>query len=126
MAHMKHVYSRRFADFGWHYHAHIGKLGYHTRWHQESRQLPGIAAGLLMGCGLMAMGHSARRLAWLNYGSFMVLCSEGALILDVLDSFTESGIVLIEAGCIMLGLVFVLERQRRALTRKIKHMIPLK
>lgn len=90
-----------------------------TAW-GENWQLFGIAAGLLLGSGLMAMGHRALRLEWLNYGSFMVLCTGLALILNVLDSLTESGIVLIMAGGIMLVLVCLLEHQRRALSRKIK------
>ena len=84
-------------------------------------QLPGIATGLLMGCGLMWMGHRGLRLSWLNYGSFLVLCAGLALIANVLDSLSESGLVLIVAGLLMLGLVWLLERQRRQLAQAIKH-----
>lgn len=80
----------------------------------------GIAAGLLLGGGLMAVGHRALRLEWLNFGTFMVLCAGIALVANVLDSLTQSGVVLIVAGCILLGLVLCLERQRRKLAQAIR------
>ena len=83
-------------------------------------ELLGIATGLLLGCGLMAVGHRALRLEWLNFGTFMVLSSGLALISNVLDSLMQSGLVLIVTGCAMLGLVLWLERQRRKLAQAIK------
>ena len=86
----------------------------------EGCELLGIATGLLLGCGLMAVGHRALRLEWLNFGTFMVLSSGLALISNVLDSLMQSGLVLIVTGCAMLGLVLWLERQRRKLAQAIK------
>lgn len=80
----------------------------------------GIGVGLLLGGGLIAVGHRALRLEWLNFGTFMVLCAGIALIANVLDSLTQSGLVLIVAGCILLGLVLSLEHQRRKLAQSIR------
>lgn len=80
----------------------------------------GVLCGFAMGGGLMYLGHAAKRLSWLNYGSLMVLFAGIALIANVLESLTESGLVLIVAGLLMLGLVWLLEKQRRVLAKSIK------
>ena len=56
----------------------------------------------------------------LLYGSLMVFFAGIALIANVLESLTGSGLVLIIAGLLMLGLVWMLEKQRRALAKSIK------
>ncbi|MBR1978005.1 MAG: DUF2157 domain-containing protein [Akkermansia sp.] len=86
----------------------------------EGMEPIGIAVGLLLGGGLMAIGHRALRLEWLNFGTFMILSAGIALVANVLDSLTQSGLVLIVAGCILLGLVLSLERQRRKLAQAIR------
>ena len=80
----------------------------------------GVLCGFAMGGGLMYLGHAAKRLSWLNYGSLMVFFAGIALIANVLESLTGSGLVLIIAGLLMLGLVWLLEKQRRALAKSIK------
>lgn len=80
----------------------------------------GVLCGFAMGGGLMYLGHAAKRLSWLNYGSLMVFFAGIALIANVLESLTESGLVLIIAGLLMLGLVWLLEKQRRVLAKSIK------
>ncbi len=80
----------------------------------------GVLCGFAMGGGLMYLGHAAKRLSWLNYGSLMVFFAGIALIANVLESLTGSGLVLIIAGLLMLGLVWMLEKQRRALAKSIK------
>ena len=80
----------------------------------------GVLCGFAMGGGLMYLGHAAKRLSWLNYGSLMVFFAGIALIANVLESLTGSGLVLITAGLLMLGLVWLLEKQRRALAKSIK------
>ena len=83
-------------------------------------ELLGVLCGFAMGGGLMYLGHAAKRLSWLNYGSLMVFFAGIALIANVLESLTGSGLVLIIAGLLMLGLVWLLEKQRRALAKSIK------
>ena len=83
-------------------------------------ELPGVLCGFAMGGWLMYLGYAAKRISWLNYGSLMVVFAGIALIANVLDSLTGSGLVLIIAGLLMLGLVWVLEKQRRALVGAIR------
>ncbi len=83
-------------------------------------ELMGVMCGFAMGGGLMYLGYQVKHISWLNYGSFMVLLAGIALIANVLDSLTESGLVLIVAGLLLLGLVWLLEKQRRALVKSIK------
>ena len=80
----------------------------------------GVLCGFAMGGGLMYLGYAARRISWLNYGSLMVFFAGIALIANVLESLTGSGLVLIMAGVLLLGLVWLLEKQRRALAKSIK------
>jgi hypothetical protein len=61
-----------------------------------------------------------KRLAWVNFGAMVVLLSGFALIANVLGSLSGSGLVLIFAGLMMLGLVWLLEKQRRTLAKSIK------
>lgn len=82
--------------------------------------LLGILFGFGIGGGLMYLGYAERRMAWLNYGSLMVMFAGIALIANVLESLTESGLVLIIAGLMLLGLVWLLEKQRRMLAKSIK------
>lgn len=82
--------------------------------------LLGILFGFGIGGGLMYLGYAERRMAWLNYGSLMVMFAGIALIANVLESLTESGLVLIIAGLVLLGLVWLLEKQRRMLAKSIK------
>lgn len=83
-------------------------------------ELLGVLCGFAMGGGLMYLGYQVKRISWLNYGSLMVFFAGIALIANVLESLTGSGLVLIIAGLLMLGLVWLLEKQRRALAKSIK------
>ena len=80
----------------------------------------GVMCGFAMGGGLMYLGYQVKRISWLNYGSLMVLLAGIALIANVLKSLSGSGVVLIIAGLLMLGLVWLLEKQRRVLVKSIK------
>ena len=80
----------------------------------------GVMCGFGMGGGLMYLGYQVKRISWLNYGSLMVFLAGIALIANVLESLTESGLVLIMAGLLMLGLVWLLEKQRRELVKSIR------
>lgn len=80
----------------------------------------GVLCGFAMGGGLMYLGYAAKRISWLNYGSLMVFFAGIALVANVLESLTGSGMVLIMAGLLMLGLVWMLEKQRRLLVKSIK------
>ncbi len=83
-------------------------------------ELLGVLCGFALGGGLMYLGYQAKRISWLNYGSLMVFFAGIALIANVLESLTGSGLVLIIAGLLMLGLVWMLEKQRRLLVKSIK------
>ncbi len=85
-----------------------------------SGEIVGVLCGFGMGGGLMYLGYQVKRISWLNYGSLMVFYAGIALIANVLESLTGSGLVLIMAGLVMLGLVWLLEKQRRMLVRSIK------
>lgn len=83
-------------------------------------ELLGVLCGFALGGGLMCLGYQVKRISWLNYGSLMVFFAGIALIANVLESLTGSGVVLILAGLLMLGLVWLLEKQRRLLVKSIK------
>ena len=83
-------------------------------------ELLGVLCGFGIGAGLMYVGSCVKRLAWVNYGAMVVLLAGFALIANVLDSLSGSGLVLIFAGLMMLGLVWLLEKQRRELAKSIK------
>lgn len=83
-------------------------------------ELLGVLCGFGIGGGLMYLGASVKRLAWVNYGALVVLLAGFALIANVLDSLSGSGMVLILAGLVLLGLVWMLEKQRRVLVNSIK------
>lgn len=80
----------------------------------------GVLFGFALGGGFMYLGYQVKRISWLNLGSVMVLFAGMALIANVLESLTGSGLVLIMAGVLMLGLVWMLEKQRRLLVKSIK------
>jgi tetrahydromethanopterin S-methyltransferase subunit E len=73
-----------------------------------------------MGGGLMYAGSCAKRVDWVNFGAMVVLLAGIALVANVLDSLSGSGLVLIVAGLVMLGLVWLLEKQRRVLAKSIR------
>ena len=83
-------------------------------------ELLGVLCGFGIGGGLMYLGASVKRLAWVNFGAMVVLLAGFALIANVLQSLSGSGLVLIFAGLVLLGLVWMLEKQRRALAKSIK------
>lgn len=83
-------------------------------------ELLGVLCGFGMGGGLMYAGSCAKRVDWVNFGAMVVLLSGVALIANVLGSLSGSGLVLIVAGLVMLGLVWLLEKQRRSLAKSIR------
>lgn len=83
--------------------------------------LPGIIIYFVMALTLMFSGVRALRLSWINIGAVMVVFAAIALMADVLDSYTFSGVVLVLAGLLMLGLGILLEKSRRHLIRSVKN-----
>ena len=65
-------------------------------------------------------GCSARRIAWINYGTILVCFTGIGLMANIMESLTQSGFVLIFMGFIMLGAAILLEQQRRRLIRSIQ------
>ena len=51
----------------------------------------------------------------------MVIYAAIALVADVLDSYTFSGVVLVVTGLLMLGLGWLLEKGRRRLVQSVKN-----
>lgn len=84
----------------------------------------GILLYFLLSLLVMYSGVRALRMSWINIGSFMVVLSGIALVSDVLDSYTFSGLVLVAAGLLMLGLGVLLEKSRRHLILTVKNSRP--
>lgn len=90
----------------------------------ELAELPGrlIAIGLCFAYGIVFMFTGTRflRLSWINYGSLFIVCSGIALMADVFDSFTESGIALIGCGVLLFVLLCLVESSRRKVANKVR------
>lgn len=84
----------------------------------------GILIYFLMALLLMFCGVRALRMSWINIGTLMVVYTAIALVADVLDSYTFSGLVLVVAGLLLLGLGLLLEKSRRRLIRAVKNTQP--
>lgn len=69
---------------------------------------------------LMLTGVRCGRVAWINYGSLMVLFTFIGLISDILTSAKISGLALIGSGVGLLLLTLLLARQRRRLVHSAK------
>lgn len=90
----------------------------------ELAELPGrlIAIGLCFAYGIVFMFTGTRflRLSWINYGSLFIVCAGIALMADVFDSFTESGIALIGCGVLLFVLLCLVESSRRKVANKVR------
>ena len=90
----------------------------------ETAELPGrlIAIGLCFAYGIVFMFTGTRflRLSWINYGSLFIICAGIALMVDVFDSFTESGIALIACGVLLFVLLCLVESSRRKVAAKVR------
>lgn len=90
----------------------------------ETAELPGrlIAIGLCFAYGIVFMFTGTRflRLSWINYGSLFIICAGIALMVDVFDSFTESGIALIACGVLLFVLLCLVESSRRKVANKVR------
>ncbi|MBR5895809.1 MAG: DUF2157 domain-containing protein [Akkermansia sp.] len=84
----------------------------------------GILIYFLMALLMMFCGVRALRMSWINVGTLMVVYTAIALVADVLDSYTFSGLVLVVAGLLLLGLGLLLEKSRRRLIRAVKNIQP--
>lgn len=82
--------------------------------------LAGIVVYMLLALLMIYSGWRALRLSWINIGSLMVIYAAVALVADVLDSYTFSGLVLVVTGLLMLGLGWLLEKGRRHLVKSVK------
>ena len=83
-------------------------------------RLSGIVVYMLFALLMIYSGWRALRLSWINIGSLMVIYAAVALVADVLDSYTFSGLVLVVTGLLMLGLGWLLEKGRRHLVKSVK------
>lgn len=112
-----------------------------TRWHIWLMPVPVISSliplwmlcdtvdssllGILVYFGfallLMFSGFLSARIAWINIGTLMVVFAAIALVADVLDSYTASGVVLIVGGLLLLTLGYLLEKSRRKLIGSVKN-----
>ncbi|MCQ2363929.1 MAG: DUF2157 domain-containing protein [Akkermansia sp.] len=72
---------------------------------------------LTFGFGVLMMlcGSLASRVLWVNAGSLLIAVAAIRLFADVLGSYTESGLVLIAGGVLLLLGALVLEKSRRRL-----------
>ncbi len=84
----------------------------------------GILIYFCMALVVMFSGVKAMRMSWINIGSLMVVLTAIALVADVLDSYTFSGLVLVAAGLLLLGLGVLLEKSRRRLILAVKNSQP--
>jgi len=84
----------------------------------------GILIYFCMALVVMFSGVKAMRMSWINIGSLMVVLTAIALVADVLDSYTFSGLVLVAAGLLLLGLGVLLEKSRRHLILAVKNSQP--
>lgn len=77
------------------------------------------AVTILLCAGLAVLlgwnGWAARRIAWINYGVLLFFFAGFSIFVNVLGSLTASGFTLILGGGLLLGLVIILEKQRRRL-----------
>lgn len=83
-------------------------------------RLSGIVVYMLFALLMIYSGWRALRLSWINIGSLMVIYAAIALVADVLDSYTFSGLVLVVTGLLMLGMGWLLEKGRRHLVKSVK------
>lgn len=90
----------------------------HFCWHPN--HLFGLAICGAYALILMFTGTRCGRVAWINYGSVMVFFAFFGLMVDILKSLEESGVVLVISGVALLLLSLLLEQQRRKLVRHIK------
>lgn len=84
-------------------------------------RLSGIVVYMLLALLMLYCGWRALRLSWINIGTLMVIYAAIALVADVLDSYTFSGLVLVVTGLLMLGLGWLLEKGRRRLVQSVKN-----
>ena len=90
----------------------------------ELAELPGrlVAIGLCFAYGVVFMFTGTRflRLSWINYGSLFIVCAGLALMADVFNSYTESGIALICCGVLLFVLLCLVESSRRKVVAKVR------
>ena len=83
-------------------------------------RLSGVVIYMLLALLMIYSGWRALRLSWINIGSLMMVYAAIALVADVLDSYTFSGLVLVVTGLLLLGLGWLLEKGRRHLVKSVK------
>ncbi|MBP3302174.1 MAG: DUF2157 domain-containing protein [Opitutales bacterium] len=84
-----------------------------------------LMMGALFVCGnaAMVLGAKVAKKFYVNLGAMMIFLSAIALAIEVVGSLTSSGLALIAAGVFLIIVGYVLERQRRKITAKIKEDI---
>ncbi len=90
----------------------------------RAEHVAGILIYFLLALLTMFCGVRALRMSWINLGALMVVYAAIALMANVLDSYTFSGLVLVVAGLLMLGLGVLLEKSRRRLILSVKNSHP--
>ena len=91
-----------------------------THFSEDATQVLMMGALFVSGIAAMALGAFVLRKFYVNIGALMVLLAALALIIEVIGSLTFSGFTLILAGTLMIAFGYLLERQRRKITAKIK------
>lgn len=81
-----------------------------------------LMMGTLFVCGnaAMVLGTKVAKKFYVNLGALMIFLSAIALAIEVIGSLTSSGLALIAAGAFLIVVGYVLERQRRKITAKIR------
>lgn len=74
---------------------------------------------LLFFCSLALMlaGTQGNRPFWINAGALLMVCCGLDLTRNFLDSYTDSGLVMVGCGALLLLFAFALEKSRRRLMR---------
>lgn len=88
-------------------------------------ELAGIAAFFIYSVILMICGARCNRRAWVNEGCLGVVFAWFALMCDILQSYTDSGLALLAGGVLLFVLVAMLGRQRRRLLSQMKQASPV-
>ena len=88
--------------------------------HSSQFALPRILYCFLYALLWVWCGCSAKRIDWINYGCILTFFAGIGVMSNMLESLTESGLVLIAAGLFLLAGAIFLEKQRRRLILSIK------
>lgn len=109
-----------FADFCDNFSRWTSDLWGDNSWEGVELALPRILYCFLYALLWVRCGCSAKRIDWINYGCILTFFAGIGVMSNMLESLTESGLVLIAAGLFLLTGAIFLEEQCRRLIRNIK------